>query len=87
MRVTKIKKYLLFPGHVVSKDGDEHYVRGQDLAGLYGVPFWECCVATSDTAVRHYRTLRPRLIELTVRPDGDYREHLAAINIFSELGD
>lgn len=40
--MTKIR-YVLQPGHVFSKnDGQRHFISGQRLAELYGVPMRKC---------------------------------------------
>ena len=42
------KRFALFPGIVVSDDGDQHYVTAQRLAKLHGVRLDECIVVPYD---------------------------------------
>lgn len=37
-------RYVLHPGHVISGDGDRHWVSAADLARLYRVPWRQCVV-------------------------------------------
>jgi hypothetical protein len=61
-------RYVLHPGYVRSiSDGQEHFVGGQRLARLYGVPLRDCVFCDEPD----YREL-PGDIHLRPRSDGDY---------------
>ena len=70
------KKYLLYPGHVRSKnDGDWHYISASKLAALYKVSMQECIVVkhTDDWfSVFETDDEYPDLIKLFVKWNGDY---------------
>ena len=69
-----MKKYLLVPGRVTSKnDGNVHYVSSADLMHMYRVRPYECVVfppgheTPEEMAARYdLRILRPRF-------DGNYK--------------
>lgn len=61
------KKYVLCPGHVMSADGDEHYIGVGQLIRLYGVSSIDCIVWRDDME-RYY----DGLIRLCPRHDGNY---------------
>lgn len=66
-------RYLLCPGHVVSKaDRQYHYVGARDLARLYGVRMDQCEVRPERMMARFGWRPQAGLIELHPRYDGDY---------------
>lgn len=66
-----MKKYLLFPGFVPSKnDGDRHFIGFRALCRLYGVPLSQCLNARDAYSLQGWDT--SKLIELHPRLDGDY---------------
>ena len=67
-------RYLLCPGHVMSKtDGQYHYVSAHELAGLYGVRMDQCDVRPDKKISGFGWRPAPWIIELHPRYDGDYR--------------
>lgn len=73
-------KYLVTPGNVTRCDGDRHYVGTSELMALYGVPPSECAVMSDRLFLATSAHWRDSLIPLTVRSEGDYREHLARLH-------
>lgn len=69
-----MKKYLLCPGHVVSKtDGQQHYITASQLAKLYGVPMDECLIRPETGTPKHFGWDEShQLIELWPQTSGDY---------------
>ncbi len=64
-----MKKYLLCPGHIISRnDGEVHYVAEEQLIRLYGVNSDEC---VSKKDAKKYKELT--LLKLFPRPSGIYR--------------
>lgn len=68
-------KYVIIPGSVISKDGDEHFISSTMLRKLYNVNPMECYFLPSD--VRFFQTsyqneLIDKYITLEPREDGDY---------------
>lgn len=72
-------KYLVHPGHITRCDGNRHYVGASELMALYGVPPSECAVMSDRLFLATSAYWRDSLIQLDVRPEGDYREHLAQV--------
>lgn len=77
---THMKKYLICPGYVISKnDGDRHYISANQLLRLYRVNPAECEVLkeADPWEPRSLAEQRERryagLIRLAPRYDGDYR--------------
>lgn len=67
-----MKKYLVIPGYVVSKnDGDRHFINSDQLMRLYGVKQEECVFYSSLEAARG-KSGNEKLIILVPRPDGKY---------------
>lgn len=67
-----MKKYLVIPGTVVSKnDGQKHFINSKDLCHLYGVDPKECYFASSEQ-LGHTMGLPDGLIILTPKYDGNY---------------
>lgn len=66
-----VPKYILMPGYIISKhDGQEHYIKANDLARLYGVSMSECVIAPSKQ-----EGWKPGMNMILLRPrsDGDYK--------------
>ena len=63
-------KYILHPGHIISKtDGEEHYISAVMLCHLYKVSAPECTIVGSTSLVN----VRPEiLVHLYPRSDGKY---------------
>lgn len=62
-------RYVLYPGFIISKDGDEHYISASRLVRLYGVdPFQYEVVISAPYGTR----LQPGDIALYPREDGNY---------------
>jgi hypothetical protein len=71
---TTIKKYVLHPGHVTSKnDGDRHFISSKQLMWLYGVSP-DLCVEYPDMDNPQNRNWRPPDGAIHSRPkyDGNY---------------
>jgi len=63
------RKYLVVPGKVISKnDGEEHYVSGRELIGLYGVDASQCIIGSRE----HVTGLKAGYITLRPDPTGKY---------------
>lgn len=63
------KIYLVIPGNVVSKtDGQEHWLNGRALIGLYQVDPKDCVVVGEYSRLKSY----PTLIPLFPKFDGNY---------------
>lgn len=70
---TSNEKYAAHAGFVFSKhDGDKHFIRGEEVARLYGVNPDECIIvdALTHRGVREYA--EENLINLKPRNDGNY---------------
>lgn len=66
-----MKKYAVYPSYVISRnDGDRHFIGFLELCRLYGVNPAECVNMQNWTDPRG--TSAERLIQLTVRYDGNY---------------
>lgn len=66
-------RYIVYPGYVMTLNGQRHYVNAADLVRLYGVNPHECIIAGSTDALKGCKPeyLR-KLMPLCVRPGGDY---------------
>lgn len=79
MSIRPKPKYVLCPGHVISRnDGQRHYIGAHHLAVLYGVNPRECLIhdPTPQWTVSNFRNAEEEqkgLIRLHPRDDGDYR--------------
>jgi len=77
-----MKKYALFPGAIIAKDGDRHFISSQQLAELYKVPMKECAVIRlPENPGEAYDTNLPftdedleKMIALYPRSDGKYEQ-------------
>lgn len=73
-----IPKYVVYPGHVISKtDGDKHFIPSDYLMLLYGVKREECIVITSSMPQPLQRQAEERAVALKCIPlypktNGDY---------------
>lgn len=72
-------KYLVHPGFTTRCDGDRHYIGAPQLMALYGVSPSECAVMSARLFLATSAYWRDSLIQLDVRSEGDYREHLARL--------
>lgn len=69
MATNTLKKYILYPGCVVSTyDGQRHYISASKLASLYGVDMRECVIWD----IGLFPTRNKNLIVLFPRDDGVY---------------
>ena len=63
--------YVLVPGYVIARDGDEHYISARQLQRLYGVDPANCIEAP--TGPRAFGWKPPAdAVFLHARCDGDY---------------
>jgi len=74
-------KYAIWPGYVISKtDGDRHFISAPQLMRLYGVAPHECIVIHDwPEGYAGRREAYDKLIVLSPRSDGNYRETLERI--------
>ena len=69
----KRKKYLVYPGWVISKnDCDTHYISAKDLINLYNVNPKDCIIIYNDTKVLGLNT--SSFTKLRPRADGKYKK-------------
>lgn len=67
------KRFIVFPGEVESTyDRQVHYIGGNQLIDLYGVPPEDCVIYTSFMGDKYDKELLP----LHPRRDGKYKESL-----------
>lgn len=81
----KTKKYLVFPGTIISKnDGDKHYISARSIMHLYMVRPEDCIVVDSDLKLRGLD--QSDFIHLEPNYIGDYQTFLSDLEKLTKIG-
>lgn len=67
-----MKRFVIHPDYVLSKDGQRHYVSYTRLVELYGLPASQCINGVDYRPDGHGRNL----LHLYPRHNGDYQQFL-----------
>jgi len=69
-----LKKYMVHPGFVTSKDGDRHWISARKLMELYGVPPSLCIIFDNRDTESYSGLISRELTYLYPRNDGKYKK-------------
>ena len=74
LRRREMIKYAVYPGYVLSRDGNRHYITASQLANLYRVNSRECIVIDPIRPETSFGLNTNNLINLYPRDDGNYKK-------------